>query len=60
MRRTLAAALLALAAAAPAHAAFDPWTVVRDVVGECMDCVPQVYCVNYPYCPVDVWVPPLP
>jgi hypothetical protein len=62
MRRSLAAAALAVAAlAVPASAGFDPWTLVHDPLEECMDCVPQVACVHqYPACPVDIWIPPLP
>lgn len=43
MRRTLAAAVLALAAVAvatPASAGPDPLQIVKDTLGECMDCVP--------------------
>ena len=62
MRRSLAAAALALAAlASPASAAIEPWKIIGDVFGECMDCFPQVMCVNYPRCPLaEVIDPPTP
>ena len=42
MRRTLAAALVAVAAfAAPAVAGPDPLQTVKDAIGECMDCIPS-------------------
>jgi hypothetical protein len=42
MRRTLAATAIALLAlAAPATAAGpDPLQIVKDTIGECMDCIP--------------------
>jgi hypothetical protein len=42
MRRTLAAtALLALAFAGQAVAGPDPVQIVKDTIGECMDCIPS-------------------
>lgn len=41
MRRTLAATAIALLAlAAPASAGPDPLQIVKDTIGECMDCIP--------------------
>ena len=55
MRRSLTAAVLALAA-------IEPWTIVEKVIGECMDCWPQIMCVGpHPPCPVnELIVPPRP
>ena len=41
MRRTLATFLVAAAAFAAPASAIDPLDTVRDLVGECMDCVPS-------------------
>ena len=59
MRRSLTAAALALAAlAAPASAEIPIWDYVQNPLENCMDCFPQVMCVNYPRCPVSSLVDP--
>jgi hypothetical protein len=60
MRRSLAAAAIAVTALVqPASAGIDPVGIVRGLFEECMDCFPQVLCVNSPRpCPAVIDVPP--